>query len=96
MTPNGKCKGATGTCCFKLMDGFDLPAQDETKISSLTAKLSAAAQAKGGSEEIVIAPRESQALEVASMMTLTYFYHTNKQIVRSEAEHFIESIRLGC
>ena len=78
------------------MDGFDLSAQDETKISSLTAKLSAAVQVKCGSKEVVIAPRESQALEVASMMTLTYLYHTNKQIFRSEAEHFIESIRLGC
>lgn len=58
--------------------------------------VNAAVQAKGGSKEVVIAPTGSQALEVAFMMTLTYLYHINMQIVRSEAEHFIESIRLGC
>ena len=65
------------------------------RISSLIAMLSAAVQAKGDSKEVSRALRESQASEVASM-TLTNLHHTNKQIFRSEAEHFIECIRLGC
>lgn len=74
---------------------FCFPAQDETNHFFPDCNVICSSASKGGSNEVIIASRASQASEVTSI-TLTNLYHTHKQIFKSEADCFIDCIRLGC